>query len=315
MSNGNKINDNRLEDMVLIIGMSIYAIFGMYFIPFALALFPAPFIILGIKNGIKRNIMNMVVTCIIIGIAESLEYSGVLLIIFLPVSLLLFYLIKKERKNMEILGAATIVIFLSILVILGLSNMIGVDFAGELESGIHQIFEAQIETIEEMDFTSYELLKEQDLLEERYKMSLAIIPSVLLLLSLLASYLNYLLIAFGLRKIGINKIKAPKFSRFKLPSNIILGIITMLVGVIIIEMMDFRYSEAVIINLVTLTGVMLSIQGLSVVDHYLTRFNIFLIIRVILYIILLFNSSIVLLLTLIGFADTIFNFRKLNTES
>lgn len=315
MSKGNRINDNRFEDMILIISMSIYAIFGKYFMPFALVLFPAPFVILGIKNGIKRNIMNMIVTCIIIGIAEQLEYSVALLITFLPITLLLFYLIKEKKNNMEILGASTVVIFISILIILGLSNIIGIDFVGELENDIHQMFQNQLESIEEMDSTTYELLKEQDLLEEDYKQALVIIPSVLLLLSLVVSYLNYLLISFGLEKMEINIINAPKFSRFRLPSNIMLGVITMFLGVIVIEKMNIGYSEVIIINLVTLIGIMFSIQGLSVIDYFLARFNIFGVIRFITYIMLLSNGTMVLLLMMIGFIDTIFNLRKINIKS
>lgn len=309
------LNDNRIEDMALVIGMSICAILGIHYIPIILILFPTPFIILGMKNGVSRNIMNMVVTFIIIGIADSIKYGFFLLIIFLPITILLFYLIKKKKNNMEILGSSTIVFFISILIILGIINITGIDFVNELEMRVEQVIEGQIESIENMNLNSYEFLKERDLLEEKYKLSLLIIPSALFMISMIISYLNYLLISLILKKMEINIINIPKFSRFRLPNNIILGIIIMFVGVFIIEKMNIGYSNAIIINLITLIGSMFSIQGLSVVDFYLSRFNIFPAIRFIICIMLLFNSSMVLILTMIGFIDSIFDLRKIKTIS
>ncbi|HLR21703.1 MAG TPA: DUF2232 domain-containing protein [Tissierellaceae bacterium] len=315
MSNSNKIKDNKLEDMILIIVMSIYAIFGMYYIPYMLVLFPVPFVIYGMKNGITRNIMNLIVTCIIVGIAESIEYGLLLLIMFTPGTLLFYYLIKKRKRPMEIIGIVTITFFISILIILGFVNTLGIDFMTELENEIHEMFESQIESIEDMDFTSYEFAKEQDLLEERYELSLLIIPSVLFVLSLIASYLNYLLISFGLRKLDINIITRPKFSNFRLPDNIVLGLITMFIGIFIMEKMDLGYTDVIIINLVTLISLMFSIQGLAVLDYFLGRFNIFPLIRFITYLMLLFNSAMVIMLTIVGFIDTIFDLRKRKNKS
>lgn len=177
-------------------------------------------------------------------------------------------LLKKRRSNAEILGISAAVFFISILIILSFVDAGGGGFIALLEEGFKQLLSAQLEMIEDMDLTSYQFLEAKELLENAYKYLLLIIPAILLIMSLVVSYLNCLLSSIGLKKMGIGIINIPKFSRFRLPNNVIPGIIVMFLGVYIMNKLEMPYYETVLINLVVLVGFMFIIQGLSVVDYF-----------------------------------------------
>ena len=209
------------------------------------------------------------------------------------------------------MGISAAVFFISILIILSFVDAGGGGFIALLEEGFKQLLSAQLEMIEDMDLTSYQFLEAKELLENAYKYLLLIIPAILLIMSLVVSYLNCLLSSIGLKKMGIGIINIPKFSRFRLPNNVIPGIIVMFLGVYIMNKLEMPYYETVLINLVVLVGFMFIIQGLSVVDYFFIKIRIFPLIRVILYLLFLFNSPIVTVISILGFIDTIFDLRRI----
>lgn len=311
LNDDNELKRSTLERVLLTIVMSLYAVFGIYYIPYLLVLFPVPYIIFGLKNGIIANIINMIVTCIIVGFLDSPEYALFLLGVFLPITITILYLIKNRRSTIEILGISSVIFFISILIVLNIANAFGISFITQLEEGFTQILANQLEVLEEMDLTSYQRIKEQEALEERYRLSLLITPSVFLVASLGISYLNYFFVSLGVNKMGIRRLNRPKFSRFRLPNNIVPGVLVMFLGTLVMEKMGFTYSDVIIINLVSLIGFMLFLQGLSVADYFFIKFNILPIVRFIIFLMFLLNQSILFILTIIGILDILFNFRKI----
>lgn len=311
LNNNNNIQVKALETVLLIIIMSVVAVLGLYHAPYLLLLFPAPFIVFSIKNGITSNIINMIITCVVVGIIDSPGYGLFFLVIFVPVTFVLSYFIKNRKSNVEILGISSAVLFISILIILNFTDVAGINFVNKLEVGFNQVLKNQLEIVQDMDLTSYQFLKVKDLLEETYKLALLTIPAGLLVMSLGVSYLNYLFTAIGLSKVGISIVNIPKFSKFRLPNNIIPGIIIMFVASLIMERIKIPYSRAILINLITLVGFMFFLQGISVIDFFFKRFIKYPIVRFIIILMLLFNRSTILILTILGFIDGVFDLRKI----
>ena len=67
------------------------------------------------------------------------------------------------------------------------------------------------------------MLKVKDFLENAYDYIILIMPSIIMMSSMITAYINYLLSSLSLRKLGYGVVSIPKFSRFKLPNNILLG--------------------------------------------------------------------------------------------
>lgn len=315
MNYDDNIKKRVIETILLVIIMTLYTMFGLYYVPYALLLLPAPFIVFSVKNGIISNIINMFVTCMAVGVMTSIDTALFLIISFIPMTFISSYLIKKRRRSIEILGITSTILFISLLIVLSFIDGEGGGFLVLMEEGFRQLLSSQLDVLRDMDLTSYEVLQLEELLENTYKYLLLIMPAILLILSLGISYLNYFLSSIGLRKMGIGIVNVPKFSRFRLPNNIVPGTLIMFLAVYIMKKVNMPYHEVILINLVMLIGFMFLIQGLSVVDYFFSRMRVYLIVRIIVYIFLIFNSPMITVISILGFIDTIFNIRKIGKSN
>ncbi len=299
------------ESIVVISIMAIYITFGVHYLPLLIFLFPVPFVVLGVKNGLSYNIISMALTSLIVGLLVDKMSSIFLFIAFAPLSIVLSYGIKKRRRPLEIMSISTATFLVTLLLMIGLiGDLSGINFVNQLEQSFMQMLNTQLDMLKDMGLTSYEMLKTKDLLENAYNYIILIIPTMLVIFSLVTSYLNYLLSAIGLRKIGYGVVTTPKFSKFKLPNNIIPGIAVMFLGTFLIKKLQLFYYETVFVNIVVLVGFMFFIQGLSVLDFLLIKSKMFPVLRVLLLLFTIVVMPLGWIITLIGFWDAIFDIRK-----
>lgn len=307
--NGEK--NSILEAALLVLVMSLFTLIGIYFIPYLLILFPTGFIIFALRRNMVLSGISMIGTTLVISLVVGWVYSVFLLIMFLPISMCLAYLIKRRRKSLEILGFSTIVFFVSLLIILSFVDSTGIGFVTQLEQSFKDIMETQINMFKDMDLTSYELAETKDLLESAYRYIILIVPTILLISSLVVSYLNYLTTSVGLKKMRIEIVGIPQFSKFRLPNNIIPGVLVMFLVTYIAGKLDFKYLDTINLNLVALVGFMFFIQGLSVLEHLFKKLKMFVVFRIILYIVFLFTAFMLTAISVLGILDIVFDFRKL----
>lgn len=307
----NKRQNNISEVLLLVLVMSLFGLFSIYFFPYLLILFPVGFIIFSVRRELASSGLAMLISIFAIGLLAGGGHGSLLFIMLFPVTMSLSYLIKKRKKSMEIIGFSTVVFFISILIMVNFVDSAGIGFVAELEESFKSVMETQIEMFKEMDLTSYELAETKELLEGAYKYILLIIPSIMLMFSLAISYLNYLVSALGLRKLGVKIANVPKFARFSLPKNAVLGMLTMFLVIFIAGKLGFPYIETINLNLAAGVGFMFFIQGLSVIEHLFKKMNMFLILRIILYIMFVFTAFMLTIIPILGAVDLVFDFRKL----
>ena len=308
----NKINKNIFEAGLLIGLMTVYGIFSLYNMPYLLLLYPTPFIIYGVKNNFKINAVNIVVSSFIIGLLTEPIIGLFFLIVFGGVTFSINYLIKERRPNIEILGISSAIFFMSIFIFFSFIDPIGNNFIKEVEEGLKLMLTSQVEMLEDLNLSSYELRETIRGLEQAYRQFLLIIPAVFLLLSLGISYINYLLSSISLNRIGIGIVNVPKFYKFKLPSNIVPGMLIIFITLMIMGAMGIEYYEVMVINIVVLISILFFLQGLSIVDFFLVKkLRLLAIIRVIIYIMTLFVAPAISVISILGVADIIFDFRRL----
>lgn len=307
----NKEANNILEAVLLVLAMTLFGLFSVYTIPYLLFLFPAGFVIFSLRRDIFLSGLAMVASLLIMSLVVGGTYSLILLIMYLPFTLCLSYMMKNRRKSLEILGLSTVVFFISILIILSLVDSTGIGFVAQLEDSFKGIIEVQINMFKDMDLSNYEIAETKELLESAYKYILLIIPALLLIVSLVLSYLNYLLSSISLNKMGIKVNSIPTFSRFRLPNNIMPGVLVMFLVTYIAGKLNFQYIDTITINLVALLGFMFFIQGLAVVDHVLKKMRMFVGFRIVLYILFIFTAFMLTAISMVGALDLAFDFRKL----
>ena len=308
---GNDKKNNILEVFLLVLTMSFFGLFSIYFIPYLLIIFPAGFVIFSLRRNIALSGIAMLISLLAISFAIGPVYGMLIFALFFPFTMVLSYMIKSRRRSIEIIGISTLVFFISILIILNLIDATGIGFVAQLEENFKNVMESQIEMFKDMDLTNYELAETKELLENAYRYILLIIPSTMLIFSIIVSYLNYLASAVGLNRLGVKITNIPRFAKFSLPRNAIGGVLVMFLTIFIADKLGFGYSETINLNLVALVGFMLFIQGLSVIEHLLKKRNVFLIFRIILYVLFLFTAFMLTIIPIVGVLDLVFDFRKL----
>jgi len=312
LKNNDKIKKSTIESIIVISIMTLYIVYGIHVVPLLMLFIPVPFAILGIRNGIYINVISIIATSIIIGVLLGFISGVSIILIFAPLSLALNYCISKRKDSMETIFITTIAFFISFLVLIGLEASISnLNLTKQLESNFTQLLTMQIDMLNEVGMSKYEVLRTTDLLENAYKTIIILIPSLISIFSLAVSYINLLFSSIILRKMGYGIANYKKFSKFKLPNNIIPGIGIMLFTAFIIKTLKIQYHEALLINITFLISFVFFLQGLAVLDFLLIKSKLHVVFRILiisLNIVFIPMSSI---LFFIGIFDSIFDIRKI----
>src|SRR5699024_2439992 len=226
--------------------MTIYILLGLSFIPIIAILYPIPFVVLGIKNGIKHNILSILASSIVVGILTDPYTGAFILLIFGPLSIVLTYLIKKKRSSQHILVITTIVSLISYLIAIQLlGKVLGIDFVNQMDETFRQVMKMQIDTMKGMGLSKYELYKTEGLLKDAFDYMILILPSMFILFSMFTAYLNFLISSSVLKRLGYKEVNIPKISYFRLPGSAILGTIAMFLGSWLLKKFGIFYHETI----------------------------------------------------------------------
>ncbi|MCF6464729.1 hypothetical protein C3E90_02305 [Clostridium sp. Cult2] len=303
---------NKTMETVFAIAIStILMLIGIYYLELVIFLYPVLFVMLGIRYGINYAVLGLIISSFSLGLMVDM-ISGVFIFIgFTPLTISLIYTMKMRKNAFTVLSISTMAFLLSILFIISImKNMAGVSIINQLEEFFTQILNYQVEVLKDTELSNYQILKVEDFLENAYDYIILIIPSILMIFSLITAYLNFLLSSLSLRRLGYGIVSIPKFSRFKLPNNILLGTGIMFLGTFILKKVELIYYETVLLNITVIITFLFFTQGLSVIDHMLIKRNIKLILRILIVIVFTIIIPLGWIIPIIGVFDTIFDIRK-----
>ncbi len=306
-----KIDPKRkvMETIFAIAVSTILMLIGIYYLPWAIFLYPILFVILGVRYGMNYAILALIVSTFSIGLMVDMISGIFILIAFAPLSISLIHTIKMRKNSLVVLSVSAIVFLISIVFIMSImKNMTGVSIINQLEDAFNQVINYRIEILKDTGLTKNEISEVKDFLENQSEYILLITPSIVMVFSLVIAYLNYLLSSLSLRKLGYGIVSIPKFSRFKLPNNILLGTVIMFLGAFIIKKLQLFYYETILINITVIISFLFFIQGLAVIDYKLIKRNLKTIPRILIVglLIIPFGGF----LPFVGVLDTIFDLRK-----
>lgn len=306
-----------IREGIIAIGVAyIYINLVIGITPLLLLLLPVPFIILGIRNNTYSSIAGMTVLTILLAGVENGSLAISFFIIFMPFIITVQYFIEEKESIFKTIIIGAVVILLSLFLMLFIESRItDITLVEELESSFNSVMNMQIEGLEELELTNSELLKIKETLKDSYEYILVVMPSTFLILSLIASYLNYKLSTFIVNNMGYREIKIPDFSLLKLPENILIGTATIIVTTFIIDWLELSYHSALVTNISLLIGTMFYIQGLSAFSYLLKRLKIGKFFRIILLFLNFIYMPMRLILIIVGFSDSIFDFRKIRNKA
>lgn len=298
--------------LAIVMGVSLLMMLGLLIFPSILFLFPLAFIVIGVKYSIRYSFICIILTSFLVGVSIDMVSGLMVLAIFGPMALHIGDCINNRKKPVETIVPSSIIFFISLLMVfIMLRDYSGISLLEQLEENIRMYADLQLNLVEEMELTNIESFRMKELANTIYSTIMSILPAILIIISVAVSYMNYYLSTVILRKMGVGIRDNPRFSRFSLPNNFIIGSLFMFLIIYLLRNFESFPYDMIYFNIIVLVISLLLIQGLSVLDFLLIRSKMNTVIRVIILGMTVLASPIISLFAFLGVLDIIFDFRKI----
>lgn len=289
----------------LLVKSILISLAGIVF-PISYLFLPAIFITESLIDGIIKIMFIFIVSCGIVAMASDLLIGMFIFGIFAPMILIFHYMILKKKDVISVLLFSTSVLFISILFNC-YSYGINAEYLNS-QATLNNFINIQKSII---DSGSYSTLLDEATLTVLYNKFLQILPGLLVVGSLVTSYITYLIVGRSLLKKG-RFIPQPSSFRFlRLPSGLTYMISLLFILAIIIKAFVGDFSSVIVDNLLILFGSILFVLGLSVITFFLSRIKLGSVFKGICIFILLSIPGSWILLIVVALLDIIFNLRRL----
>lgn len=304
-----KLNPHIVKETAIsgLVALLIYYV-SVSFLPFIIFAYPVPFVLMGVKRGYEYS-----------GIAQLLAFAGVYILDGLSGGVLMaglgilvaFPMIYALRRGYTAFQSIATVTVICLVAVMGLSflvsNFKGVDILSNLETSVRVAIDEQVNVIKQLNIDiSIEEFKSY--MESGVDMMLALLPSLLFILSMVVAMLNYYASTGLLRRIGFGIIDVPKFRNFRLPKDILRGSLLMIIGVFVLDWFGFGFTTELSLNLTLVFSFLFLMQGLAVTVYLLgIRFKSA---TVFLFVVLSLLLNFRLIYVVIGALDTALDFRN-----
>lgn len=305
-----------VESALMVAIATVLAFAGMYipFLGFATILLPVPFIIIGVKHGLRYNLIALVAAGVLTTIfLDLLTALGIVLIVGFG-SAAMTYTIRKKYSFNKIILSSTVAFLAAILIIITLvSSFGGVSLTDRLEEAVKLSNEINKDFFSSMGFDSQQLdeaMEKQSLAMDRMLM---IVPILVISAFAINAFLNYVVSAAILRRMNYYIEKPTKLSYFRLPENFFVGTIIIIVLTFIMKYIKFIKFDSLVLNIIVLFSMIYLVQGLAVVSYFVEKRGAKNALRRIILVFVFLIPFISNVLPYIGLCDSIFNIRKLES--
>lgn len=310
--NLNKKTTIMTESAVTATLMTIFIFLGLYLTPIIFFLYPISFIIIGVRHNIKASISTMVVSSLLVSMLIDPFISIFINALFGLLAIALTFMINKGYDSYKTIVVGTLASFLSTVITMTVTGyVVGIKIYDMLKKYFDSILSTQSSLLSEMNLSSNQINEMMDLVAEAVDYTLLIFPVIIIVFSLFSTYINYLISSVMLKRLNHKDIKIPVFSKFRLPSDIILGVVVIGIGSSIISYYELFYYDTIIMNILVLGVFIFFLQGLSVIVFLLNKTKISSILKGLIIGFLVLTGELMTIIALIGLADTIFDFRKI----
>lgn len=292
----------------------IFTLIGTYipFLNILLMFLPAPFIIIGAKNGLKYSILSIIAASVMIGtFTDPLRALLFLVTTSLP-AIAIGYMIQKKNSFSLVMFIGSIVSIVSLIMYLALMpKLFGFGPLEALENMFTQIREIYTGFSGIPGIDPDQLDQMLDLLDQFKNLTLLVLPSSIIISSVVTTYINYIVAGAILRRVGFYIEKPKKISYFRLPANFMMGSFVIVILTYLTNRFEIVKSQALNLNIMLLFQEIFTLQGIAVVSFFLEKNNLGNGLRrtilVFIYLIPLTKGF----LFFIGLFDVVLNIRKL----
>lgn|GEM_PF-1526509 len=300
---------NYMELIKLFTRSMLISVVGMIF-PFIYIFFPSMFVVEAVKKGIVKVMATLLLVVLLIGAIFGPLQAIVVFTIFGPLILIFHYMITTNKSISQTLMATSIIFFISIIVLM---LAFGIDSSAlNSQETINNITSFYGNIARDAGMSESDVISFTQTAEYFYKRFLQIMPSVLIIISIVVSYFTYT--ASGRALLASGKfIKQPSSLEFlRIPREVVfLSIATFAITYFLRDYIG-QWIGIFNINLLNIIYFLLFANGIGFLKFLMTRYGVKRFLQFIFIGLCLAISSLQLLVIIIGGIDEIMNFRKIN---
>lgn len=241
----------------------------------------------------------------------------IIIILFVPAAIMLKYVPMRERPY-KVLTEATAAAALGILFVFVLASSTGVSLGerlGEMSDQAINILLANESFMNNSALAEMSADEIRKALSVFYTLLINSLPGILLIITAIFSYIEYILITKALASKVDNIRKLPEFKNFTLPKSALWGWLTVF-GAAWLVSRGFDIGEMVLINIGILMEFSFVVQGSAVIFYFMDSRRIPKPVAVIIIFLFISTRMTQTLLFTFGVVDLVFNFRsRMNRKS
>lgn len=287
----------------------IISMIGMIF-PFLYILFPSMYVVESVKEGIIKVMATLIAVVFLIGAILGPMEAIIIFTIFGPFILIFHYMISTNRSVAATILATSLIFFTSIMVLF-FAFGINSEVLNSRET-INAITSFYTNIAKDAGLSQGDLTAFSQSAEIYYTGFLQIFPSILIILSVVTSYITYTTAGRTLLSKGKFIMQPSSLEFLKFPREIILLSLATLAIFALAGDYFGTSGEIFTLNLMNLLYFMLFVAGISVLKFFMTRFAFKSFLQFLLIGLCLAISTLQIFVMIIGALDQIINFRKIN---
>jgi len=274
---------------------------------------PVPITILGLRHGLKWSVLATVVSGIILSMLVTPMQALTLVLGFGLLGIVLGEALKRDLSIGKIIWLGASASLLSkILLFFAATFLLGVNSFTENFTMLQKSMEQALAIYKDMGMDKAQLEMMKESLSNIMDLMKIIFPALLVIASIIDTFLNYILSQLILKRLGYPAKKVPPFSEWRLPRWVVWGFITGIIFLIAGQHYKIEGLTTIGLNLQYFSSMLFLIQGFSVVTFYLKKYktNNFLISFILL--VLFITPFFVGILVWVGLFDVWFDYRRLS---
>lgn len=302
----NKTNYTSLFKLFL---RSIFISFIGAIFPFIYILFPSMFVVESVDKGIFKSIGILALVMLSVGFSMGSIYAISIFTIFAPLILMFDYMIKSKKSVSSTIFVTSLTFFISVMVLFYAFG-INAEVLNSQET-YKNITNFYSEIAKRANVATSDIASLEHDFQIMYRTFLQNLPSIIIIVSLIVSYITYTSVGRTLIMRGKFIIQPSSLEFLRVPKTIVLLSVLTLAVVYLLGDYIGDWSRVFNINLINITGFFLFVTGIGVLKFAMTRFGVNRFLQGFIIILAIAVSYVQIFIAVIGACDYVFNFRKL----
>lgn len=274
---------------------------------------PVPITILGLRHGLKWSVLATAVSGIILAMLVTPLQALTLVLGFGLLGIVLGEAIKRDLSVGKIIWLGASASLLSkILLFLTATLLLGVNSFAENFAMLERSMEQALDMYRQMGMNQTQIEMMGESLRNVMNLMKVVFPALLVVASIIDTFINYILSQLILKRLGYPAKKVPPFSEWSLPRWVVWGFILGIIFLISGQHYKIEGLTTVGLNLQYFSSMLFLVQGFSVVSFYLKKYNTNNLVRWLILVMIFITPFLVGILVWVGLLDVWFDYRRLN---